>query len=107
MNRSEEPSHLHGDVPGQVDVGPVLIHPDLSHAESVTARMESYVAVVGLLDPRDVSHPGTGQHLHAASTEPHLHESALKEEGDQINCTKWVFFSHFVQRADANGEKTW
>lgn len=93
MNKGEKPSHLHGDVPGQVDIGLVFIHPDLSHAESVAARMVSYVAVVGLLDPRDVSHPGAGQHLHAASTEPHLQESVLKEDGDQINCKKCFFFA--------------
>lgn len=78
--------HLHRDVPGQVDVGLVLVHPDLGHAQSVPPGVVSYVAVVRLLHPGDVSHPGTGQHLHAAPTEPHLQGSVFQDR-DQRNRT--------------------
>lgn len=73
-------AHLHGDVPGQVDVGLVLVHPDLGHTQSVAPRVEGYVAVVGLLHPRNVSHPRAGQHLHAAAAQPHLQVSGGEEE---------------------------
>lgn len=65
-------SHLHGDVPGQVDIGLVLIHPDLCHTQGITPCVESYVTVVRFLHSCNMSHSGARQHLHTASTQPHL-----------------------------------
>lgn len=65
-------AHLHGDVPGQVDIGLVLIHPHLGHTQGVTPRVESDVTVIRFLHPGNVSNPGARQHLHTASTQPHL-----------------------------------
>lgn len=50
----------------------VIIHPDLSHPESIPLGVETNVAVVWLLLPLNMGHPGTRQDLHAAPAEPHL-----------------------------------
>lgn len=50
----------------------VVVHPDLGHAQRVALGVEADVVVVGLLLALDVRHPGAGQHLHAAPTQPHL-----------------------------------
>lgn len=65
-------SYVHGDVPGHVDVGFVLVHPNLGGAQSVSLGVVIDVVVVGLLGALDVRHPGTGEDLHAATTLPHL-----------------------------------
>lgn len=80
-------AHLHGDVPGQVDVGLVLVHPDLGHPQGVAPRVESDVIVVRFLRPCYVSHPGAGQHLHAAAAHPHLQVSDGEQEEEEVEET--------------------
>lgn len=98
----QPPAHLHGDVPGQVDVGLVLVHPDLGHAQSVAPRVEGYVAVVGLLHPRNVSHPGAGQHLHAAAAQPHLEVRGGGGERGGEQGRKWFVFFHQKYKPGSN-----
>lgn len=71
-NAQEGRLYLQGQVPGDVDVPLVVVHPDLGHAQRVALGVEADVVVVGLLLALDVGHPGAGQHLHAAPTQPHL-----------------------------------
>lgn len=85
-------THLHGDVPGQVDVGFVLVHPDLGHPQSVAPRVEGYVVVVRFLRPCYVSHPGAGQHLHAAAAHPHLQDSEGEEKEVEEKAGRSLFF---------------
>lgn len=56
-------------------MGLVVIHPHLSHSQRVALSVETDVVVVGLLLALDVSHPGAGQDLHAATAEPHLQQN--------------------------------
>lgn len=65
-------SYVHGDVPGHVDVGFVLVHPNLGGAQGISLGVVIDVVVVGLLGALDVCHPGAGEDLHAAATLPHL-----------------------------------
>lgn len=67
-------THIHGDVPGHVDVGLVFVHPHLGSPQSVALGVVIYVVVVGLLGALNVGHSGTGQDLHTAPTLPHLRE---------------------------------
>lgn len=64
--------YLQRQVPRNVDVPFVVVHPHLSHPQSVALGVKANVVVVGLLLALDVSHPGAGQDLHAATTQPHL-----------------------------------
>lgn len=65
-------TYVHGDVPGHVDMGLKLIHPDFSGSQGVPLGVVVDVVVVGLLGAFDVSDSGTGQDLHAAPALPHL-----------------------------------
>lgn len=65
-------AYLQWNIPGHVDVALVLVHPDLSHPQSVTTHVGSQVLCVGFVGALDVRNPGTGQDLHAAATLPHL-----------------------------------
>ena len=64
--------YLQWNVPGHVDVILVLVHPDLSHPQSVTAHVGGQVLCVGLVGTLDVCNPGAGQHLNASAALPHL-----------------------------------
>ena len=64
--------YLQRQVPRDVDVPFVVIHPHLGHPQSIALGVKTNVVVVGLLLALDVSHPGAGQDLHAAATQPHL-----------------------------------
>lgn len=66
------PSYVHGNIPGHVDMGFVFIHPHLSGSQGVAFGIIVYVVVVGLLGALDVGHSGTWQDFHAPSTLPHL-----------------------------------
>lgn len=65
-------AHLHGDVPGHVDVTFELIHPNLGHSQGVSPHVRSQVLGVGLVRSLYVSDSSAGQDLHAAATLPHL-----------------------------------
>ncbi|KAG9339635.1 hypothetical protein JZ751_023526 [Albula glossodonta] len=65
-------THIHGDVPGHVDMRFVLVHPDLSRPQGVPLGIVVDVIVVGLLRPLDVCHSSARENLHAAPTLPHL-----------------------------------
>lgn len=66
-------AHVHGNVPGHVDVGFVFVHPDLGGSQGVPLGVVIYVVVVGLLGAFDVSHSGTWEDFHTAAALPHLH----------------------------------
>lgn len=72
-------AHLHGDIPGHVDVAFKLIHPNLRHSQGVSPHVRSEVLGVGFVSALDVSDPCTGQDLDAAATLPHL-VSNIKNE---------------------------
>lgn len=65
-------AHLQWNVPGHVDVTPVLVHPHFSHSQSVAAHVGCQVLCIGFVSTLDVGDPGAGQDLHAAPTLPHL-----------------------------------
>lgn len=73
-------SHIHRDVPGHVDVGLVLVHPDLGGPQGIPLGVVVNVIVVRLLCPLDVCHSGAGQHLHAPATLPHLERRQQRED---------------------------
>lgn len=77
-------THIHGDVPGHVDVGFVLVHPHLGGSQRVPLGVVVDVVVVGLLGALDVGHSGAGQHLHAASALPHLHTPRQSPQGHSV-----------------------
>lgn len=64
--------YLQRNIPGHVDVALVLVHPDLSHPQSVTPHVGRQVLRVGFVGALNVGNPGAGQHLHAAAALPHL-----------------------------------
>lgn len=68
-------TYIHGNVPGHVDVGFVLIHPHLSGTQGIALSVVIYVIVIGLLGALDVSHSGTWQDFHASTALPHLDSS--------------------------------
>ena len=49
-------THVHGNVPGHVHMGFVLIHPDLGSAQGVALGIVIDVVVVWLLGAFDVGH---------------------------------------------------
>lgn len=65
-------SHLHGNVPGHVDVAFELIHPDLGHSEGVPSDMRGEVLGVRFMGSLYVCDASAGQDLDAAATLPHL-----------------------------------
>lgn len=79
-------SYVHGDVPGHVDVGFVLVHPNLGGAQGIPLGVVIDVVVVGLLGALDVRHPGAGEDLHAAATLPHLDKRGNgTQKGTSVN----------------------
>lgn len=65
-------AHLHGEIPGHVDVAFKLIHPNLCHSQGVSPHVGSEVLGVGFVSALDVSDSSAGQDLDAAATLPHL-----------------------------------
>lgn len=80
-------AYVHGDVPGHVDMGLKLIHPDFSGSQGVPLGVVVDVVVVGLLGAFDVSDSGTGQDLHAAPALPHLRTHTHKIYTHEIFCS--------------------
>lgn len=76
--------YVHGNVPGHIDVGLVLIHPDLGGSQGVALGIVIYVIVVGLLGALDVSHSGTWEDLHTTAALPYLH-SREKRHTNRFN----------------------
>lgn len=66
--------HLKWQVPGQVDVVLVFIHPDLCNSEGISLHSRTQVKQVGLVIPLNVSNLGTWNYFNTASTCPYLHE---------------------------------
>lgn len=56
MGRAAGP-YLQRQVPRDVHMRLVIVHPDLSHPESIPLGVEADVAIVWLLLPLDVGHP--------------------------------------------------
>lgn len=69
--------YLQGDVPGHVNVAPVLVHPDLSHPQSISTHVGRQVLCVGLVGTLNVGYPGAGQDLYTATTLPHLKKTCV------------------------------
>lgn len=65
-------NHLHGDVPGHVDVAFKLIHPNLRHSEGVPSDVGGEVLGVRFMGSLYVCDASAGQDLDAAATLPHL-----------------------------------
>ncbi len=65
-------THIHGDIPGHVDVGLILIHPNFCCPQRVPLGIVVNVVVVWFLCAFDVSYSSTREHLHTAATLPHL-----------------------------------
>lgn len=76
-------AYLQGQVPRDVHVGLVVVHPDLGHPQSVPLGVKADVAVVRFLLPLDVGHPGARQDLHAAAAEPHLEAQGFHNQPDR------------------------
>lgn len=66
------PTHLHGNVPGHVDVAFELIHPNLRHPEGVASDVRGEVLGVRFMGALDVGDASAGQDLDAAAALPHL-----------------------------------
>lgn len=64
--------YLHWEIPCQIDVGFILVHPDFGHTKGVSSSVEGDVTVVRLFCSSNMGHSGTGQNFHAASTQPNL-----------------------------------
>lgn len=64
--------YLHWEVPCQIDIRFVLVHPDFCHSKSIASSVKGDVTVVGLFCSGNVGHSGTGQNFHAAPTKPNL-----------------------------------
>lgn len=66
-------SYLHWNVPGHVVVVLVFVKPNLSHTKPIAPHeVPQGLFQVWFLEARDMSYAGARQHLHAATTQPHL-----------------------------------
>lgn len=64
--------YLHREVPCQIHIRFVLVHPDFCHSKSIASGVKGDVTVVGLFCSSNMCHSGTGQNFHAAPTQPNL-----------------------------------
>lgn len=80
-------THLHGNIPGHVDVTLKLIHPNFRNSEGVSPHMRRQVLGVGFMSTLYVGDAGTGQDLNTAATLPHLDHEHYKhrEEGKHVS----------------------
>lgn len=72
-------THLHGNVPGHVDVAFKLIHPDLCHSEGVPSDVRGEVLGVWFMGSLYVGDASAGQDLDAAAALPHLTEQSQEK----------------------------
>lgn len=82
MNPSETAKHLKRQVPSQVDVVFVLVHPHFCHPQGVSFHGHAQVRHVGLVGSLNVGDLRAWNHLNAASTCPHLHNKHILNTGD-------------------------
>lgn len=80
--------YLKWNVPGHVDVTLVLVHPDLSHPQSVPTDVGRQVLRVRFVGALDVRNPGTGQDLHAAAALPNLRYTHRNKHTHVSDCRK-------------------
>lgn len=64
--------YLHREVPCQIHIRFVLVHPDFRHSKSIASSVKGDVTVVGFFCSSNMCHSGTGQNFHAAPTQPNL-----------------------------------
>lgn len=65
-------AYLHWEVPCQIDIRFVLVHPNLCHPKCIASSVKGDVTVVGLFRSSNMGHSGTRQNLHASPTQPNL-----------------------------------
>lgn len=72
--------YLQWDVPGNVDIMFVVIHPDLSHSQSIPLHCNAQVWEIGFMGPLDVGYFRTRYDLDTSTTKPHLDTPNTKRE---------------------------
>lgn len=70
--------HLKWQVPSQVDVVFVLVHPDFCYPQGISLHGHAQVRHVGLVVPLNVGDLGARNYFNTASTCPHLYEGGKK-----------------------------
>lgn len=65
-------THLHGNIPGHVDMAFKLIHPNFCSSEGVSPHVRREILSVGFMSTLYVGDASTRQDLNAAATLPHL-----------------------------------
>lgn len=72
--------HLKWQVPSQVDVVFVLVHPDFCYPQGISLHDHAQVRHVGLVVPLNVGDLGARNHFNTASTCPHLYDEKKKKQ---------------------------
>lgn len=72
--------HLKWQVPSQVDVVFVLVHPDFCYPQGISLHGHAQVRHVGLVVPLNVGDLGARNHFNTASTCPHLYDGGKKKK---------------------------
>jgi len=70
--------YLKWQVPEQVDIVFVFIHPDFCYPHGVSPHGYRQIRHVGLVGPLNVGDPGAWNNFNTASTCPHLYEQKTK-----------------------------
>lgn len=65
-------AYIHWQVPCQIDIWFVLVHPDFCHPKCIAPSVKGNITVVGLFCSCNMGHSGTRQNFHASPTQPNL-----------------------------------
>jgi len=77
-------AHLHGNVPGHVDMAFKLIHPNLCHSESISPHVRRQIIRVWFVSALYVGDTSAREDLNTAATLPHLGFFTKKRENSII-----------------------
>lgn len=84
-------THLQWQVPCNVYMGLVVVHPHLSHPQCIPLGVKANVIVVRLFLALNVGHSRARENLHAATTQPYLERL---RQGRKDNNRKSVTWKH-------------